>query len=366
MDSSRQTNTELLFNILYNKLSSKTGLKKDPWNIQVRFDETNSDPLSQVLNLLIPGKFFKFHGSDVSANFPILFANKIAKQDTESFQVIILQGSADKKLLKTFKQVPEIIKTSGINGNQEYSIFWIEKTDSVSLSENKSSNIPSQLTRPDIFPPTTRHNVPVPLWKVSFTSEAQYSASPLKANESMISDIIQKLKESGFSGKEVSFLDGTSNCGADAINSVLVSENLGYSFKILAVELNPLNYQALKENVSLFECEPNIEAVQEDVTKWLSNYPENGEFDCMYFDPPWGGKEYKTSEKIRLYLSGINIWKLCKEIMNKNAGGKLRLIVVKGPSNWDMNDPELENIKDHVKFKSFRNIVYAYILVKNT
>lgn len=231
-------------------------------------------------------------------------------------------------------------------------------------SEDSSLNASSQLTRPDIFPQRSRQNIPVPLWKVAFTSEAQYSASPMKANELMVVDIIHNLNEGGFNGTTVSFLDGTANCGADAINSAFASAGLHHPFQISAVELNELNYRALKENITLFGCDPNIEPIHANVVEWLSDYPEKKSFDCMYFDPPWGGKDYKTASKITLELDGINIWSLCKEIMDKSGkNGQLRLIVVKGPANWDMEDPDLVPIKSSVKFKTFRNIIYAYINV---
>ena len=116
----------------------------------------------------------------------------------------------------------------------------------------------------------------------------------------MVTDIIQKLGESGFNERVISFLDGTANCGADVINSIFVSNNLKHPFRISAIELEYLNYQALTENVMLFGCEAEVEPIQANVVNWLSSEGKNRKFDCMYFDPPWGGRNYKKNQTISL------------------------------------------------------------------
>lgn len=352
----QHTCAELIFGILHDKLKPST--KESFWQVEVRFKETNSDALSQILSLLISDRLFRFQsGEDRDIKSSILFTDNVTKSDFQSFRIIAVDGKSRKNELKID---PEIVSVSGADGNREYSIFW-NAEQNLQKSDEISKNVSSQLTRPDIFPSHSLQNIPVPLWKIAFTSEAQYSASPMKASEGMVSEIIQRLNESGFNGKEISFLDGTSNCGADAINSVIISKNLQHSFRISAIELNSLNYQALKENITLFGCDAHIEPIQADVVEWLKNEGEKRSFTCMYFDPPWGGKDYKMADKVQLYLSGINIWTLCRDIMSKSPDRKPKLIVVKGPSNWNMEDPELSVIKSHVKFKSFRNIIYAYV-----
>jgi 16S rRNA G966 N2-methylase RsmD len=372
MSVQQRTNVELAFEILKDKLESSSVAKNlnklGFWNVEVRFGEIFSEAFSQILSLLISDSFFRFEaldnfsgGSGGQSTPVILFTPSVTKSDTERFRIILLLGKGGKNFLKSADGAVETINVSGSDGEQEYSFFWNSGKMEISSEEKESSNVHSQLTRPDIFPPHSRQNVPIPLWKIAFTSEAQYSATPARANEAMVADIIQKLEESGFNKSGVSFLDGTANCGADVINSVFVSNNLKHPFRISAIEMDPLNYRALEENVSLFGCEAEVETIQADVVKWLSNEGKMRKFDCMYFDPPWGGRSYKTEEKVQLELSGINIWTLCRQIMKEY---KPRLIVVKGPTNWDMNHPDLSEIKQFVKFKTFqqaRNIVYAYI-----
>jgi len=357
--SAQLTNVELAFETLKDQLQLLN--EGNTWQVEVRFAETNSETFAQILSLLISDKFFRFQTSPImDVKHSILFTDRIEKNDLKTFRIVMLRGQSPKSNHKI--ESSKLIKVSGIDGEQEYSIFTIKNPQ---LSSEKLSNAPSQLTRPDIFPTHTRQNIPVPLWKISFSSEAQYSASPMKASEMMVTDIIQSLNEQGFDGKNISFLDGTANCGADSINSVFISANLHRPFQVFAIELNELNHRALKENITLFGCDPNITAIHADTVKWLSDYSENKIFDCMYFDPPWGGKNYKAMEKVTLELGGINIWSLCKEIMDRSVrqNGKLRLITIKGPPNWNMNDAVLATIKPLVKFKPFRNIIYAYINV---
>lgn len=352
------TNVELIFGILKDQL--KTSSELTLWQVEVRFEEGNSDAYAQILSLLLSDNFFHFQSSPIkNLDHSILFTDNITQADLHSFQIILFRGQVSKIILKKSKS-SRFVTVSGTDGKQEYSIIQIEEKN-LSPQVHEFSNVQSQLTRPDIFPSHDRQNAPVPLWKISFTNEAQYSASPMKASELMVTDIIQNLNENGFHGKTISFLDGTANCGADTINSVFISNNLHFPFHVSAIELDTINYRALEENVALFGCESSVTSIQGNSVEWVFEHPEKS-FDCMYFDPPWGGKDYKSMDKITLELNGINIWHWCKEIMDKSSD-QLKLIVIKGPSNWNMNDDDLSTIKPLVKFKTFRNIIYAYINV---
>ena len=62
----------------------------------------------------------------------------------------------------------------------------------------------------------------------------------------------------------------------------------------------------------------------------LNHIYENN-YDIYFFDPPWGGPNYKKEIKIDLYLSNNNIIDIIKKIE------KDKLIILKIPYNYDIN-----------------------------
>lgn len=52
--------------------------------------------------------------------------------------------------------------------------------------------------------------------------------------------------------------------------------------------------------------------------------------DIVFFDPPWGGPEYKSKKQINLYLDNIDILDIVNEIYSYT-----KLIALKVPNNFD-------------------------------
>ncbi len=96
----------------------------------------------------------------------------------------------------------------------------------------------------------------------------------------------------------------------------------------------------LKDFKKVIMVEPNIENF--GILK-LNTYCRGDHFNCsynnikyilrqdiVYFDPPWGGTDYKSKKKIDLYLDNINIIDIINEIYNHT-----RLIALKVPNNFN-------------------------------
>lgn len=74
----------------------------------------------------------------------------------------------------------------------------------------------------------------------------------------------------------------------------------------------------------------------------------------VYFDPPWGGKSYKSYKKLRLGIGGVSIENITIGLLNGDYGKEIpRLIIFKLPKNYD-----LKNFYSHVKIK---DNVYLYL-----
>lgn len=53
--------------------------------------------------------------------------------------------------------------------------------------------------------------------------------------------------------------------------------------------------------------------------------------DIVYFDPPWGGVDYKSKKKIDLFLDDINVIDIINEIYNYT-----KIVALKVPNNFNM------------------------------
>lgn len=363
MSKNTKTHIELALKFLYNELLGQSLISfSQPWHCQIQTSLISSSALAQILSVLLSDLPFTFSdtmGPDITKS--IIYTDEKLRKDMIA-SVILMPESA---ITKDFKISKETIKVeesfTGIDGTETYLYLWVsEKQLQETSNKIHSENIVVQLTRPDIFPSTNTSNNPVPLYMISFTSEALYSATPLKANELMTVDIIQRLKGISFN-REPIMLDGTANCGADTIGCLYNSVRLKRSFQMISVELNELNCKSLKSNIVLFGYENRVNIICGNVLYWLGNRKQP--IDILYFDPPWGGKDYKHEQEVRLKLDDKSIWNISSDILkDKNLNAKL--IVVKAPFNFDKNEESFQAIKNRCEVKSYpisKNIVYIFI-----
>ena len=75
-----------------------------------------------------------------------------------------------------------------------------------------------------------------------------------------------------------------------------------------------------------------IAIINQDCLSYLRNY-ENLENVIVYFDPPWGGVSYKSTEYINLFLNDEMIGDIILNILQLNPA----LIILKVPSNFNFN-----------------------------
>lgn len=359
---SEQTHLELAFRFLYEQLVNVRKVKisvDSPWHCYVKTSAISSSALAQILSVLLSDLPFTFSEDNKNVMQSIIYTDNFP---TDSAMVVIVPEHA----MKGYKATKGVTKTEqsfmGIDGNEKYSYLWFTPEQlKIAKQEWRSDNILAQLTRPDIFPPVNSSNQPVPLYTVSFTSEALYSATPLKVNELMTIDIIERLK--GFSpNRHLIVADGTANCGADTIGCLYNSRKLKRPFDMISVELDKLNFECLESNVLLFGYNEEVETVHGDTQEWISWLKDTDEVDVMYFDPPWGGKDYKQEKEVRLKLGDESIWDIAADVLKNVKSTKL--IVIKAPFNFDRNEASFQSIKNRCEIKSYpvsKNIVYIFI-----
>jgi tRNA G37 N-methylase Trm5 len=180
--------------------------------------------------------------------------------------------------------------------------------------------------------------------KILFTDESIYSSSRLKGSKRLI-DVINKY----YDNFDITITDGTANIGTDSINLATLYK------KINAVELSPINYKALKNNISVFGLEKKILSYNQDINIQINDLEQN----IIYIDAPWGGPEYKHSDKIKLYLGNVEIVDFY--LKNRN---KAETFIFKVPYNYNFSNL-YNKIKDKINKHSYKkgSVIKYYLLV---
>jgi hypothetical protein len=173
--------------------------------------------------------------------------------------------------------------------------------------------------------------------QLRITPEGEYSIT--KKHDSL--KIVENMRKLCGSLKNKSIVDLTGNVGGDTIR-------FGMNFKYVeSYELNPENFEALKNNVEVYNLDKKIKLFMGDSTKLY----HTKKVDVLYMDPPWGGPDYKDKENLDLYLGSERIDLYLKDILEQTW--RPNYIFLKLPSNYNFNRfIELPNIVEKIsKFK---------------
>ena len=118
--------------------------------------------------------------------------------------------------------------------------------------------------------------------------------------------------------------------------------NFAKYFKYVnAIEIDALRYMYLNKNVELYEYN-NVNCYNDDSINLLINKDDLVQ-DIVFFDPPWGGKDYKLFNNLRLDFSDYTVENVCKILFQRIRN---KMIVLKLPNNYDFEYMQTE-LKDY-------------------
>ena len=136
-------------------------------------------------------------------------------------------------------------------------------------------------------------------------------------------------------GPNIYILDGTSGIGGNVISFAK------HFKKVCGIELNKDRFEILKNNINIFQLN-NVILFNDDCNNYLDD-----NYDVYFFDPPWGGPDYKNKNYLRFNLGNYTLNNLIKKIKNKRD----KPIIFKLPCNYDLSE--------------FSNYNYNIIKIKN-
>ena len=224
-----------------------------------------------------------------------------------------------------------IIKTEKI---QEFTILYADKKFIKIEQEKFVNNIVSCNYVCFIFP----RKVGVDTTKIKISNVGLYSVTSSKFNQKIIDIILQHNKNN----KNITIMDCTAWVGGDTVGFGLVFD------KVVSLEKDPVNYECLVNNINVYELE-NVIALNFDFLERGFEIIDQNKPSILYFDPPWGGKDYYLQDKIELFLNDKNIKDIFNDIFNKF--NFVDAIVVKAPSNYNIDETSDIKIYDLKKFK---------------
>jgi 16S rRNA G966 N2-methylase RsmD len=116
--------------------------------------------------------------------------------------------------------------------------------------------------------------------------------------------------------------DATANMGG----ATLAFSN--YFNHVNAVEIIPFHCKILTNNIKVYRAENKVKVHCNDYLD-IGNTLEQ---DVVFFDPPWGGPDYKNLELMDMYLDNIMIGDIIKSLIDKK---KTKIIAIRVPFNYD-------------------------------
>lgn len=153
------------------------------------------------------------------------------------------------------------------------------------------------------------------VWSITLPKEAD-----------IICDIIMR----ELNTKNLTIFDSTGGIGG---NTIAFANHFN---KVICIELNKNRYEIIKHNITIYDI-TNVELIHGSCIEYL-----NKDADVYFYDPPWGGPDYKTILKLRIKFDDKSLY----EIVRPN-----KLNIFKLPCNYDLDE--------------FQNFNYRVIKIKN-
>lgn len=126
----------------------------------------------------------------------------------------------------------------------------------------------------------------------------------IKDDATYITYIIKKYFN--FNTNNLVIIDAMSGVGG---NTISFSKNFK---KVYAIEINEDRFNMLYNNINIYDFN-NIEVFNSNCLNLIYNIKS----DIVFFDPPWGGKDYKNYLNLRLNISGVPLEDICIKLKKK-------------------------------------------------
>ena len=181
---------------------------------------------------------------------------------------------------------------------------------------------------------------------ITFASSAQEITNIIMNNLSDFpcpdSNNAEKWKEKPLNRKmkHLVISDMTAGVGGNVLNFA------NYFKYVNAIEIDNIRYNYLNKNIKLYNHN-NVNCYNADSLNLLVEKDDIAQ-DIIFFDPPWGGKNYKSYSTLRLLFGEYSIENVCKILFQRPPPSRShnKMIIMKLPNNYDF-DYMMEELKEY-------------------
>jgi len=189
----------------------------------------------------------------------------------------------------------------------------------------------------------------VDLTKLQLSDQGVYSSTPFVHNFKISRRIYTALQCQG----KITIADMNGGNGADTLGFAMGS------FNVLSFEIDEKEFNILKSNVEQYpeHIRNRIQLFNTDSMSQINRLKEE-KVNVVYFDPPWGGKDYKESMEndmyYNLYIGDDDIDECLEKVFSEVE--TVKLICCKVPKGFHL---QTQRNKDRQSFKKF-DVWYVY------
>lgn len=150
---------------------------------------------------------------------------------------------------------------------------------------------------------------------------------------------------------DITIVDSTAGVGGD---SIAFAKKFG---NVISIEIDKTRYDNLKNNMEAYEFK-NVYVINSNSIDIIPKISKIQNIDVIYIDPPWGGKDYRNNNNLRLKISNMKLENVILNYFNPTIMlSPPKMVALKLPKNYDIkylfnklnNDPiEPDKFKIHM------------------
>jgi 16S rRNA G966 N2-methylase RsmD len=106
-----------------------------------------------------------------------------------------------------------------------------------------------------------------------------------------------------------------------------------YFKSVISIEIDQERCNFIENNINVYQLK-NVLVLNGNSNSIIKKIPN---VDIIYFDPPWGGKNYKNIKNIKIQMDNISIETIIKDIFDSSKMlSTPNIVVIKLPKNYDI------------------------------
>lgn len=210
---------------------------------------------------------------------------------------------------------------------------------------------PKRIIKKKLFP----SNGDISIWDKLEIDDETVSYISLPEDAENITKIIHShCKNINLDTQDLVITDSTAGAGGNVLSFSKFFKNVN------AIEIDTKRYHFLTNNLNVYKIE-NVNHYCDDCVNLIFNVYH----DIVFFDPPWGGKDYKDKNNLRLKISNLTLESVCLKLLNaEECKYPPKIIALKLPKNYDIkylhDSLNKQNIKIILHALNKMNVIIIY------